>query len=342
VSFVGDGRTEVQPEQRALMVARLYHEAGLRQVEIAEMLGLSQSQISRSLKLAVDAGLVRTTVIPPAGVHAHLEDLIRDRFGLRDVLVVDALGEREEAPRALARYGAAYVEATIGADDIVGVAASDQTVMAVIHAIGRSPSRRASAVVPILGGIGAPSLQIRAARSAERLAHATGARLRLISAPGVVNTAAARRALMEDTDIRSTLQLWDRLDILLVGIGAITRSTTFGAQGGAVPPREFRQLISRGAVGDIALRYFDIRGAEVQTEISNRVLGVTSRQMRSVPLRVAVAGGVEKLHAIRAALRGKWANVLITDLAVARHLAAHAVPNPRTAPDRDVPRPDVL
>jgi DNA-binding transcriptional regulator LsrR (DeoR family) len=41
-----------------------------------------------------------------------------------------------------------------------------------------------------------------------------------------------------------------------------------------------------------------------------------------VPRRVGVAGGARKFRAIRAAVRGGWVSVLITDLQVARRLAA--------------------
>jgi DNA-binding transcriptional regulator LsrR (DeoR family) len=39
-----------------------------------------------------------------------------------------------------------------------------------------------------------------------------------------------------------------------------------------------------------------------------------------VPRRVGVAGGASKCRAIRAALRGAWVNVLVTDLDTARAL----------------------
>jgi DNA-binding transcriptional regulator LsrR (DeoR family) len=43
--------------------------------------------------------------------------------------------------------------------------------------------------------------------------------------------------------------------------------------------------------------------------------------LMAIPRRIGVAGGQQKFSAIRAAIRGKWINVLITDLAMARRLA---------------------
>jgi len=45
------------------------------------------------------------------------------------------------------------------------------------------------------------------------------------------------------------------------------------------------------------------------------------KELKQVPRRVGVAGGASKYRAIRAALRGAWVNVLVTDLDTARALA---------------------
>ncbi|MFD0516707.1 XRE family transcriptional regulator [Paractinoplanes durhamensis] len=60
--------TEIGTDQIRLLtkVARMYHERGMRQPQIAQQLHISQPRVSRLLKRAVDLGIVRTTVIAPA------------------------------------------------------------------------------------------------------------------------------------------------------------------------------------------------------------------------------------------------------------------------------------
>jgi len=110
-------RTSRLSEDRMSLVtkiARLYHEQGLRQPEIAERLHISQSRVSRLLKEAVSLGIVRTVVIPPAGVFPELEDEVRDRYGLTDVVVVDPGTSDEWALlTSLGAAGAAYLETTL-------------------------------------------------------------------------------------------------------------------------------------------------------------------------------------------------------------------------------------
>jgi DNA-binding transcriptional regulator LsrR (DeoR family) len=49
-------------------------------------------------------------------------------------------------------------------------------------------------------------------------------------------------------------------------------------------------------------------------------MSITPADLIQVPRRVGVAGGATKYPAIRAALRGAWVNVLVTDLDTARAL----------------------
>src|SRR3954465_2560323 len=93
-------------------IARMYHEEGLPQREIALRLSLSQSRVSRMLRTAADAGIVRTVVTPPPEVHAALEDAVRDAYGLRDAIVVD-----DPSLPALGAATAAYLDATVAAGE---------------------------------------------------------------------------------------------------------------------------------------------------------------------------------------------------------------------------------
>jgi DNA-binding transcriptional regulator LsrR (DeoR family) len=72
-----------------------------------------------------------------------------------------------------------------------------------------------------------------------------------------------------------------------------------------------------GAVGDICLRFFDAQGNIIHSDIDERVIGITLEQLKKIDRVVGVTGGPVKEAAIRAALLGKFINVLVTD-----HLSA--------------------
>jgi DNA-binding transcriptional regulator LsrR (DeoR family) len=56
------------------------------------------------------------------------------------------------------------------------------------------------------------------------------------------------------------------------------------------------------------------------SDLDNRVIGLTLDEIKKIDHVVGVAGGAEKFKAIRAALKGKLANVLITDHMTAQRL----------------------
>ncbi|MBV5336696.1 MAG: sugar-binding transcriptional regulator, partial [Deltaproteobacteria bacterium] len=56
-------------------------------------------------------------------------------------------------------------------------------------------------------------------------------------------------------------------------------------------------------------------------ELNDRIIGIELDQLLKIPRVVGVAGGANKIEPIRAAMRGKLIDVLITDQATAEALA---------------------
>jgi DNA-binding transcriptional regulator LsrR (DeoR family) len=304
-------------------VARLYHEHGMRQPQIAEQLHISQPRVSRLLKQAVDLGIVRTSVLTPAGVFAEEEEAIERKFGLRDVVVADPGPNVTEQSLLLAIGGAAavYLETTLTGGDCIGLSSWSATLLATVDAMRPRPARVADQVVQIIGGVGNSTSQVYATRLADRLALLTGATAVFLPAPGLASSAAARNALVADPHIASVLATYPDLTLVLAGVGSLEPSPLLLESGNAIADADRAELRRRGAVGDICLRFFDEDGKTVSSSLDDRVLGITSETLRAVPRVVAAAGGSRKYTAIRAALRGGWVNVLVTDLQTARRLA---------------------
>jgi DNA-binding transcriptional regulator LsrR (DeoR family) len=114
----------------------------------------------------------------------------------------------------------------------------------------------------------------------------------------------------------------DRVNVALVGIGALEPSRLLAASGNVFAPRELDKLRRQGAVGDVCLRFFDAEGEPVRSDLDDRVIGVTLPQLRKARRTIGIAGARRKYEAILGALRGRWVNVLITDRLTAERLAA--------------------
>ena len=194
------------------------------------------------------------------------------------------------------------------------------TLLAAAEVMPARSSSPLDRVVQIVGGHGDPSVQLQANRLTGELAAVTGAQPVFLPVPGLVSSPALRRALVKDSSIGDVMKSWKELDLALVGIGSLEPSPLLRQSGNALTETEQDQLRAAGAVGDVCLRFFDVNGATVKTSLDERVMSITPADLMQVPRRVGVAGGASKYPAIRAALRGAWVNVLVTDLDTARGL----------------------
>ena len=312
----------MSPDELRLLVkvARMYHEQGIRQPQIAVQLAVSQPRVSRLLRQAVDLGIVRTVVQMPEGVHADLEEELQRRFGLRDAVVVDTTGAGEDILPALGAATASYLDVTLTGGNVIGVASWSETLLGGVQRMPVKKIAGARRVVQLLGGVGRPAVQVEATRLTQELASRTGAEPLYLSAPGLVDTPAVRRAVMSDRSVSEVVEGWGELTDAIVGIGSIEPSPLLARSGNAISAKDQEELRRLGAVGDVCFRFFDADGRHVRSDLDQRVIGIAPEQLRGVPRRVGVAGGRRKYAAVRAAVLGGWVNVLITDLETATRL----------------------
>jgi len=311
-------------------VARMYHEQGLRQTEIVGRLNMSQSTISRLLKRAEKAGIVRITVSVPSGAYPDLEEALQEKYRLKEAIVMDSVEDDDRLVKDLGPAAAYYVETTLKPHDVVGLSSWSAALLAMVDAMQPNPRTAGVQVVQILGGVGNPGAEVHATHLTQRFANLVGGAATLLPAPGVVGSAEARRVLMKDRFVQEAVQVIDTVTLALVGIGSIEPSRLLAASGNVFSSNELETLRAQGAVGDICLRFFDRQGAPVTTPLNDRVIGMDLGQLRRASRVVGVAGGRRKAAAIRGALVGKLVNVLITDRNTAGMLLEEAEgPEPR-------------
>ncbi|MFC6065417.1 sugar-binding transcriptional regulator [Streptomyces ochraceiscleroticus] len=302
-------------------VARMYYTEGVRQPEIAARLDLSQAKVSRLLKKAQQQGIVRITVAPAPGTNPDLEDALQQQYGVKLALVVDTDPEDEKSLMAdLGAAAAYYLETTLRSGDVVGLSSWSATLLETVDAMQPVPGLRDVRIVQAVGGVGDPAASGHASRLTGRLADLVRGEAVYLTAPGLAGSAESARALREDPFTASTLELLDHLTLALVGIGEVEPSSTLAQSGNAYSPDELKSLERQGAVGDVCLHFYDAHGAPMNSPLDDRVVGITTDQLRAVPRTVGIAGGRRKRDAIRGALRGGLIDVLITDHATARSL----------------------
>ena len=304
-------------------VAQMYHIESKRQAEIAEIMHMSQATVSRMLKRAEQEDIVRTTVIPPAGTFADLETALRERYGLTEAIVIDCSEDRDGA--IMARIGEAaahFLEVTLKQDEIVGVSSWSQTILRMVDNIHPLKNAKAKYIVQILCGIGDATVHTHGTQQTARLARLTGDEPRLLLVQGITSSREAKLVMLADPVVRETMDLFGRLSLAIVGIGAVEPSELLARSGNTFSRQEMAMLHEAGAVGEISYRFYDKDGKPVETPLNDRVIGISLEDLRRTDRVMALAGGESKTQAIAGALKLGVIDVLVTDKFTAARLTA--------------------
>jgi DNA-binding transcriptional regulator LsrR (DeoR family) len=291
-----------------VQASRLYYELGETQNAIAERLGVTRPQVSRLLKRARAEGVVEIRIVDGTTAESPAADALRRSYGLDAVhLAPTVSGPEDLARRMVGRLAAQVLRANVRDGAIVGIG-DGASVSAVADALDETASPVAATVVPLAGGYWSPGPEREPFR---RVADALGAQAHGLMAPGLLDDAPTREALVAHAGVRAVLELWERLDVALVGIGG--RSWGAGSVGEAVAA----ELDRAEAVGEVLIAPFDLDGVFVCPALRERAVAFDARALGRVPVAVGVAAGDSKVRPILGALRAGIVRTLITDVATA-------------------------
>jgi DNA-binding transcriptional regulator LsrR (DeoR family) len=295
--------------------ARLHFEFGLTHQDTAAALGISRIKVTRLLKQARQAGIVKITVIADVSPFAELEERLAQAAGLREAIIVPAAGDSGAARSMLARGAASYLERVMR-DGIVVAVGLSRTIAEMPNWLSNARPARASFVSLAgalrVGGQGSGSPY----QATDALARAFGGTAEHLHAPVIVRSQAAAEELRSDPAIAQTLERAAAADMAFVGVGGREDRN----QGLCITAAEWANLLDCGMVGDISGRFFDRNGLQLRHEVNGRVIALDLDEFSKVPARVLAAAGPSKVEAIAAALRGGLATVLVTDVDTAHAL----------------------
>ena len=308
-------------EQRELLMiraAKSYYDLNMTIGEVAEELGLTRWQARRLLNEARDSGIVRIEIVPRTARSPDIESRLQRRFDLREAVVVREAADDDEALAldGVAQAAAQFI-ASLGPMPLIGVSWG-RTMSAVARRL--PPLWNEGVEVVLLNGamnIRAPSA--RTNNTAELFARSANGAATLLPVPAILGHAATRVALEHDPTIASVLALGRRAPAICFGMGAMAADSVL-VQSGFITVEEQAALRAKGAVGDILSRYIDAFGQIVDPELDARTIGLNLSDCANREFSIGVAAGTEKHAVVRACIRARYFNVLVTDEPTARFL----------------------
>lgn len=309
-------------------VSKLYYHRELTQQDISEKLHISRPKVSRLLQQARDEGIVQFIVHTPLGMYTDLEEQLEVKYGLKEAIVVEVIDphSQDAVSREVGSAAASYFHRTLSDGDVIGISWGS-TLNAMVNALQPQDSTGVQ-VVQMIGGVDLPEVEVHATSLCRRVSQFINSRLALLHAPGIVDNQEVKRALLSDSHMQHVFDLFNQINVAYVGIGAPIEDALLMRHGTIMNQEDLKYLLSLGAVGDIALRFFDQDGLPLQSELDDRVIGITLEQLKRINHVVGVAGGEQKRAAIHGALLGGLVHVLITDQLTALSLLNEKTKSP--------------
>jgi DNA-binding transcriptional regulator LsrR (DeoR family) len=301
--------------------AELYYEQGLTQGEVAKTIGMTRSAVSRLLTEAREKGIVEIKVHHPFRFDAMLEQELQRRFkllGARVLIWPDGRSQQKLLAR-LGEVAATELQERLGPATTLGIAWGTG-VNSTIDAL-TIPDPIPATVVQLVGVLGSGDESFNAQALVDRLARKIGGRGVYLYSPFILENAVTAQSVRNTSDVAEAIAVGRSCDTALLGIGTILDtdySTLY--QGGHIDENMRAELLACGAVGDVCAHHFDRDGRLVSNDFHERLVGISGADLRAIPWRLGVAGGLPKATAILGALRGGYVNWLVTDSATAERV----------------------
>lgn len=298
-------------------VAKLYYEDDLNQAQIGQQLEISRSTVSRLLKEARNRGVVKIEIDYKWVRDSSLERELAHAFSLSQVRVLRSEGRSEdEMIDGLGHFAGHYLDSIVRPGMVLGVSYGRSIASVVRHVNAREV--KDLTIVQIIGALGSGNPLQDGPDLARQLANKYSATYRYLHAPLMVISSETHDRLVQEPLVRDLLQTARAADVVLTGVGPLSADASGLIFQGYLDKRDHERLEALGSVGHICAQFFGVDGRLVSSHVNQRAITIGLKALQNVPMVVIVAGGTEKVRALRGALRGGYTNVLVTDDVAAR------------------------
>jgi DNA-binding transcriptional regulator LsrR (DeoR family) len=290
-------------------VAWYYYMEDMTQQNIAEHLGMSRMRVIKLLEKARKTGIVQFQIRSNQNKKLDLERELVQKFNLKDTYIVPTNPNKEEINETIAKGAAMYIGNRITDNSFINFGYGDTPSRTLNHLASNVDC--AVSYVSLTGGV---HYYLPNAQSS-----IFSAKLYLMPSPLIASSQEMAEAIKNEASIQEISNMTKLASMTIVGIGAMNDNATI-IKSGILSPNDFLLLGMKGAVGDILSHFIDKDGNLIENEYESRLISTSLPTIRDLDNVIGVAAGENKISAIRAALKGGYIDVLITDEDTARNL----------------------
>ncbi len=302
-------------------IAKYYYKDGLEQDAIANMVGISRSQVSRLLTKARSMGIVQFKLVYP--VDTEYEDLAEEMkryLGIDEVKIVpvdEEVVKKNEAHigQAIAIYAAKYLPDLIMDAKVVGTGWGNTVYQSILH-MDHYAGSSDLLFVPLVGSVGqyAPCYQINSI--IDRISEKFKSKGMFINSPAYLDKERYGRLNEYKEKMLPVMELWNKVDLAIIGLGKPLDKSDYLEN--EMDPVLLRRLRHADIAGDILGQFFHTDGSIHHIGEHYHLLGFDVAKLKYVENVVCLCGGKDKADGIVIAAQAGYFKTLITDSSTAQ------------------------
>jgi len=299
-------------------ILKMYYIDGLTQTEIAGKLSISRIKVARFLYYARDNKMVEVKINLPLGEFDSLENQFEKKFGLNDCRIVPALENREELYKYLAFELSDILERILSENEYVGV--SWGTTLEGLGKYLEVKKRKDIKILPVCGSVGVEGEEYATNATTRLFSEKLGGMYYTINVPACLDTREAKEILEKDSNTLQILKHIKNITTSILAASDISLETSFGKLG-HFTKGDIDYLNSLGIVGILNFEFLDRDGNLILNKLTDRILRLYPLDsIKSTKNSIMVSFGQQKVDIMRAILKGRLVNMLLTDESTARQI----------------------
>jgi len=303
--------------EKIIQAVRMYYQLDYSQQEIAKKLGVSRPTVSRFLQQAKAEGIVQIKIMDPTANNEKTANMLKERFDLQHVIVASVPQyEDRTVKKYLGEAAAEYLYEVVRDGDTI--ATTWGTTIYEVACNLQNKHVNDVTVVQLNGGVSYSETNTYASEIVYLFGSAYNTNPHFLPLPAIVDHAVVKQAIEADRHIRKILDMGKNSNIAVFTVGVPSEDSVL-INTNYFSKNDLEIIHSQG-VGDICSRYIDLEGKIISEELDRRTIGIELLDLRRKEKSILIAGGNSKVKAIYGTLRGKYANVLVTDQFTAKYL----------------------
>ncbi len=307
-------------------IATLYYLGELSQDEIAEMYGISRFKVSRILKKCREYHIIEFHINNKPEYYRKLETQLCEWMKIDAAVIVASGSTLNESKTNVGRAAARYLGESLKDGMTVGLDWGT-TLQAMVREYNYPGQCKDCLFVQISGSVASQSTvstdYVDGHDLVRNLAAKAGASWSLFPAPYIVKDRLLCTMLLEEPAIRKHIDLFDKIDTAIFGIGSSVSQNLSAFYRIFLSPEEWEQLLTYDSAGEVFSNRLTMEGTVIETFLTGRVLTIGLAQLKRIPNVVVLGAGADKALSLIAAAKGGFFNRMIIDEVTALSILHH-------------------